>query len=121
MPTLGNAYRLPPHARRTEHDDLRPPQRRRYSPAGRLFVGFDAFPQFPQNVAPPAVRVGKQPYGAIHIKALAQTVGEALDRIEYDIVKTMQLTDDDRLAQLVETDATPGRLLIPPLFYSFNQ
>src|SRR5262245_51032759 len=37
-------------ARRSEHEILHPPQRRSYSPAGRLLVGFDAFPQVPQNV-----------------------------------------------------------------------
>src|SRR6516165_1839362 len=107
MPTVLRQF-----ARGTEHEVLSPTQRRRYSPACRLFVGFDAFAQVPQNVVPPAVRYGEQSHGAIHIQALAQTLGEALDRIECDIIETMQLVDDDRLDQLVETEGTAGRLII---------
>ena len=58
-------------ARRSEHEILCPPQRRSYSPAGRLFVGFNALSQVPQNAAPPTFRVGKQPHGAVHIQALS--------------------------------------------------
>src|SRR6516165_4418465 len=111
-PTCRSAAVLSRLARRTEHKGLGPTQRRRYSPACRLFVGFDAFPQVPQNVVSPAVWNGKQLHGSIHIQALAQTLGEALDRIECDIIETMQLVDDDRLDQLVETEGTARRLII---------
>jgi hypothetical protein len=70
---------------------------------------------------PPAVWDGKEPHSAINIQALAQTLGEALDRIERDIIETMQLVDDDYLDQSVKTEGTAGRLIVVRLVDLIDQ
>jgi hypothetical protein len=127
-------------AGRAEEQQPCPPQRRRYSPAGRLLIGATIRPELLLIVAEVlliaaplhaeeflivaplrpellsicirhTVRISQQSHRPIDIQLHPETLGEPLDGVERDIVQCVQFADDDGLDQLIDADGTTRSLV----------
>src|SRR5262249_17981096 len=114
--------------RHAEEQQPCPPQRRRYSPAGRLLIGAPLGAELllmgaelPSILVRHAVRIGKQSHRPIDIEVRPEALGEPLDGVERNIVQRVQLTDDDGLDQLIDADGATWRLIILLVVHLVNE